>query len=303
MDFKVIFSLISICFIWGYLWVVIKLGLQTFPPLLFSALRLIFGSIVLLLVLIVLKKSILPKNSEWIHLVILSIMMCVGYYGISTVGMQYVSSGIASILVYTMPIIIGFLGHYFLEEKLTSQKIVGLFIGAIGLLSIIWPEVKTLHWDLSLVGNLLMIISATFWAISIIYIKKIFSDYEKIKLTFWQMFVGGLILLVISIFVEKAAGIQWNTPKNIFYLFYSSVLGTALAFVCWNWILSKIDASVASMSIMSVPLLGLLFGHFILNEPLHSTTLLGTFLICIGISLHSVEIKKLQQYFKNTPTI
>lgn len=303
MQSKIVFPLIGLCLVWGYLWIVIKLSLQTFPPLFFSSLRLVIGALVLLFILVVFKKSILPKTNEWIHLLILSILMCLGYYGISTVGMQYVSSGTGSILVYSMPIILGVLAHYFLQEKLTPQKITGLFIGAMGLLAILWPELKLSDWNLSIVGDLLMILSAVFWAISTIYIKKYFSNYEKIKLTFWQMILGGLILCVISIFVEKTSGLQWNTTANIFYLFYSAVLGTALAFLCWNWLLSKIDASIAGMSIMSVPLLGLLFGHLILNEAVQSTTLLGTVLICIGIILCSIEVKRLGPYFTKPPSI
>lgn len=290
MDIRIIGGITLLCLIWGYLWVIIKLSLQTFPPFLFSSLRLVFGALSLLILQVILRKSILPNKDEWGKLTIASLLLCLGFYGGSTFGMQYVGSGISAVLVYTMPIIIGVLAHYFLNERLTFKKIAGLILGTIGLLCILWPELHNFHLNKTLFGEFLLIFAALSWAGSTVYIKKYLASYDKIKLTLWQMLIGGILMFVIAIITEPVRGLHWNTSTNIIYVLYSSVLGTGVAFVVWNWIISKIDASVASISIMSVPLLGLLFGHLQLHEPLHSNILLGAAFICLGIVFSSMKM-------------
>ncbi|MEN8281237.1 DMT family transporter [Acinetobacter gerneri] len=290
MDIKIVGGITLLCLIWGYLWVIIKLSLQTFPPFLFSSLRLLFGALALLLLQALLRKSILPKQGEWGKLTIASLLLCIGFYGGSTFGMQYVGSGISAVLVYTMPIMIGILAHYFLNEKLTFNKTIGLLMGTIGLVFILWPELKQFKFNQTLFGELLLIIAALSWAGSTVYIKKYLASYDKIKLTLWQMLIGGVILFVVALVTEPVTQVHWNTPINIFYVFYSAVLGTGVAFAVWNWIISKIDASVASISIMSVPLLGLLFGHLQLGEALHQNILFGAIFICIGILFSSMKV-------------
>nr|WP_174506496.1 DMT family transporter [Acinetobacter sp. Marseille-Q1620] len=290
MDLKIVSGIVLLCLIWGYLWVIIKLSLQTFPPFLFSSLRLLFGALALLLLQLLLQKSILPGKGEWGKLTIASLLLCIGFYGGSTFGMQYVGSGISAVLVYTMPIIIGVLAHYFLNEKLTSKKVIGLLLGCSGLLCILWPELHNFHLNRTLFGEMLLVAAAFSWAGSTVYIKKYLASYDKIKLTLWQMLIGGFMLFIIALLTEPVTGLAWDTPANIVYVLYSSVLGTGVAFAVWNWVISKIDASIASISIMIVPLLGLLFGHLQLDEPLDHHILLGAAFICLGILFSSMKI-------------
>lgn len=284
-------AVVLVCLIWGYLWVPIKIGLEYLPPFLFSAVRLIIGGAVLIVLQLFLRKSIFPKKNEWIQLFILSLLMCVGHYGLSTFGMQFVDSGLSSVLVYTMPIIISVLAHFFGNERLTTNKVFGLLVGAIGLIIILWPKLVPLKWDQTLFGEILLLFSAFFWASSNLYIKKVFSDYDKVKLTMWQMLIGGTLLLVISIFSEPYTNIHWQASAFILSILYSSILGSAVAFVTWNWILSKIEASIASIFIMVVPLLGLFFGWIQLGEEITKNIIIGAVFVCLGILFTSIKFK------------
>ncbi|WP_044450461.1 DMT family transporter [Acinetobacter brisouii] len=283
MNPRVFAAIFLLCLTWGYLWVPMKISLHTFPPFFFTALRLLIGGLCLLLLQIFLKKSIFPSRHEWAKILLLSGLMCIGYYGLSTFGMQYVGSGLSAILVYTMPIIIGVLAHYFLAERLNTQKLIGLGLGTLGILIILSNQLLHLKFNLTLFGELLIILAAFFWACATVYMKKQFASYDKIKLTMWQLFMGGLMLYVLAYATEDLSHLAWHNNMTLLYVGYSSVLGTALAFLLWNWIVSQIDASLASISIMSVPLLGMFFGHVQLHEPLSLNILLGAVFICLGI--------------------
>lgn len=289
----VVLPIILVSLIWGYLWVTIKIGLDEIPPLFFTSLRLIIGGVVLVVVQLIRRKEIWPRKKEWKPFIILSLFMCVGYYALSTYGMQYVSSGISSVLVYTMPIIVTVLAHYFLAEHLTLNKIIGLIAGLIGLIFVIGDQIFHLSWNASLLGEIIILVSAFFWACTNLYTKKVGHAHDKIKMTIWQISIGGIITLIISLVTEptEISNIHLTTPAML-ALLYNGILGSAVAFVTWNWILSKIDASVASITLMSVPLLGLFFGWLQLNEKISSNVLIGAIFICIGILFSSIKSRK-----------
>ncbi|HIQ36048.1 MAG TPA: DMT family transporter [Acinetobacter venetianus] len=296
MNIRVMSAIALLCLVWGSLWGLVKHSLQVFPPFLFISTRLILAAMTLMVVQRVIKKSIMPKREEWKQLIILSGLICFGFYATQTFAMQFVDSGLSAVLVFTMPIFIGVLAHYFLNERLNKQKILGLILGTLGLIAILWPQLHDLHMNVSLLGQVLLIGSGFFWAMSTVYIKKNFASYDKIKLTIWQLLLGGSIMLIGALMFELIDAHVWLNPLNESVLFYISVIGTGFAFVLWNWIVSQVDTFIASISIMCIPILSLFFGYLIWHEPLTFNILIGAAFICSGIVMSSLKIKSQRRH-------
>ena len=292
MNIRVVSAIALLCLVWGSLWGLVKHSLQVFPPFLFISTRLILAALTLMVVQRILKKSILPKQAEWKPLIILSLLICLGFYATQTFAMQFVDSGLSAVLVFTMPIFIGVLAHYFLNERLNSQKGIGLILGTLGLIAILWPQLQHIHMNTSLLGQILLIGSGFFWALSTVFIKKNFATYDKIKLTIWQLLLGGAVIFVGALAFEPVDVQVWLNPLNESALFYIAVIGTGFAFVLWNWIVSQVDTFIASISIMCIPILSLLFGSLIWHEPLTLNILIGAAFICLGIVMSSLKAKK-----------
>lgn len=292
MNIRVVSAIALLCLVWGSLWGLVKHSLQVFPPFLFISTRLILAALTLMIIQRMLKKPILPKPSEWKPLMILSLLICLGFYATQTFAMQFVDSGLSAVLVFTMPIFIGVLAHYFLNERLNSQKGLGLVLGTLGLIAILWPQLQHIHMNTSLLGQILLIGSGFFWALSTVFIKKNFATYDKIKLTIWQLLLGGAVIFVGALVFEPVNVQVWLNPLNESALFYIAVVGTGFAFVLWNWIVSQVDTFVASISIMCIPILSLFFGSLIWHEPLTLNILIGAVFICLGIVMSSLKVKK-----------
>jgi len=292
VNIRVVSAIALLCLVWGSLWGLVKHSLQVFPPFLFISTRLILAALTLMVVQRILKKSILPKQAEWKPLIILSLLICLGFYATQTFAMQFVDSGLSAVLVFTMPIFIGVLAHYFLNERLNSQKGIGLILGTLGLIAILWPQLQHIHMNTSLLGQILLIGSGFFWALSTVFIKKNFATYDKIKLTIWQLLLGGAVIFVGALAFEPVDVQVWLNPLNESALFYIAVIGTGFAFVLWNWIVSQVDTFIASISIMCIPILSLLFGSLIWHEPLTLNILIGAAFICLGIVMSSLKVKK-----------
>lgn len=111
-------------------------------------------------------------------------------------------------------------------------------------------------------------------------------------MTMWQLLMGGLLILIVSLGSEHEAIARISlSTSSVLALLYNGILGSAVAFVVWNWVLGKIQASIASISLMSVPLLGLFFGWLQLGEQITSNILIGAVFICLGILFTSIQIK------------
>lgn len=291
MNIKVISAIGLLCLVWSSLWGLVKHSLSIFPPFLFISVRLILAALTLMVVQLLLKRAVLPERSEWNKLIISSLLICFGFYATQTFAMQFVDSGLSAILVFTMPIFIGVLAHYFLNERLSTQKILGLILGTCGLISILWTQLHDIHFNLALIGQLFLIISGFFWATTTVYSKKYFATYDKMKMTIWQMLLGGVVLLIGSLCFEPVDLMIWLDPQHVSLLFYIAVVGTGFAFALWNWIVSQVDAVIASISIMIIPILSLFFGYIFWNEVLTINIILGAVFICLGIVLSTVKIK------------
>ncbi|MDF2647811.1 MAG: hypothetical protein K0Q73_3616 [Paenibacillus sp.] len=220
--------------------------------------------------------------------------MSFGYFGLLSYGMQFVNSGQTSVLVYTMPIFATVLAHFILNEKLTVIKVLGLCLGVTGLLIILGPQVFQTEVEKVFMGRILILLSAFSWACANIFSKVQSSGYDIIKMSGWQMFIGSMFLICVSAITEPWTNIQWTFASSSSLLF-NGIFSTAIAFVVWFWVLGKIEASIASLTIMIVPILALFFGWLQLDEKLTFNIVIGTIFICLGIFFGAYKVKRFRK--------
>ncbi|OAS84675.1 DMT family transporter [Metabacillus litoralis] len=270
--------MLFLCIVWGFNFVIMKLGNDVFPPVLFAAFRFLLGAIVLF-GLTYIKKIPLPGKRE-LKWYILCGFLQTTYFNIAIqISLNYISAGLTSVLTYSMPLFLSLMAHYFIPgEKLTVSKIIGISIGIVGLF---------LAMDIQFGGNIwapiLALSSAVTWALSSLIFKKKLQGCDTVQFTTWQMGAGAIGLFMYSISFEHGQS-HWSLMAVV-YLLYSGILASALAFVIWSHILSKMEASKASISLLIVPVVGTLSGILFLNEDLNAITLIGIILVLLGVWL------------------
>ncbi|MBQ3445082.1 MAG: EamA family transporter [Selenomonadaceae bacterium] len=270
-------ELILLCLIWGFNFVVMKVANDFFSPELFVTYRFVYGAIVLLAVAFFVKLP-KPPRKYWSWIILTGALQIAFCSVAMQICFEYMSAGEVAMLNYTMPIWVTILAKFFLNEPLTAKKILGVTLSIAGIFILMNDDLSG-----NLFAILLALTAAMGWAVSNILMKIKFVGFNLISLTTWQMVAGAIILSVYcACFVDTTA--IW-TPLSIACIAYNGILASALAFFLWMYILSRTQASKASVSILGVPVVGVISGVIFLQEPLTVLMSVGIIMILSGIVL------------------
>ena len=243
-------ALILLALIWGYSWVVMKIGLDYVQPFTFSALRTFPAAVLLLVLLPVLKRPLRPKALG--PTAVLGVLQTTGFVGLLTWALEDGGAGKTSILTYTMPFWLLLMAWVVLGERLKGFQWVAVGLALCGLVLILAP------WRLQgKLSDFLAVGGAIFWAGSAVYAKILRKHHEVdlLSLTTWQLLLGSLPLMVI-------AGLTWESPPVwtgtfIWVLVYTVVLGSAVAWILWLYILNALSAGTAGLATLLTPVIGI----------------------------------------------
>jgi O-acetylserine/cysteine efflux transporter len=268
--------ILSLCIIWGFNFVVMKLGNGAFPPVLFAAYRFLVGAIVLFGVAWF-KKVVLPNKRDLKWFIICGILQTTYFNLAIQISLNYISAGLTAVLTYSMPLFLSVMAHFLIPgERLTARKIIGIASGTMGLFLAL-----NIHFGGGIWAAILALTSGLSWAISNVIIKRKLQNCNTIQFTTWQMAAGTVGLFLYSLCFENGQS-HWGIMP-IIYVLFAGIFPSALAFLLWSYILSKTEASKASMSLLLVPIIGAISGFFFLGQVLSPITVIGIGFVLLGI--------------------
>lgn len=277
-------ALIFLVVVWGASWPIYKLALPYTPPLLFAGIRTTIGGILLGFLLFKRREKI-NWNKNWKLYVMSALLNTFLFYGIQTVGLNYLPGGLFSILVYFQPVLLGLFAWIWLGEFMTPVKIVGLLIGFIGIVIV---SIDGLTFHVSVIGVSLGLISAVCWALGVIFVKKVSHKVDPYWMVSLQSIIGGIALLSTGTLFENWSDIIWNN-HYIFGLSYGATFGIPLSFLIYYKLINEGEASKVGSFTFLVPIIAVILGAVFLGEPVTYLLIVG--LILVGFSILIVNYK------------
>ncbi|MGI9155356.1 MAG: DMT family transporter [Marmoricola sp.] len=264
---------------WGSTFAAIKVGLEYAPPILFSGFRSVIGGLVVVALAAWSGRS-LDLHGHLAGYAMITVFNVIGFFGVQTLAIQHLPSGLAAVLIYVQPVLTGVLAAPLLGESLTMVKLTGLLLGFAGIVVV---SIGAVRGHVSGLGIGLAALAALIWSLGTIVFKR---ESERID-PWWAVavsfLVGGLVLTVAGGVIEGFA-IEWS-PTFGWALAYSSLVGTALAWGLWFDLVGAGEASRAAAWIFFVPLVSLVVGAVLLGETLDLSLLLGAALVVVGVFL------------------
>jgi len=263
---------------------VLKLGLWSLPPFLSAALR-FFAAFLLLSIYAIIRKIKFPRGfKQHLFFVGFGLVNFTGGYALVYWGQQYISSGLASVLFSVMPFFVLFLSLWFLpNESITFKKFSGVLIGFCGVLTIFWDQLTfTINQPIAILGMFAVVVSPLFASIGTITAKRYAKSMHPIVLVTYPMLYTAISFFILSFIFERTSDRVFDF-NAIFSLVYLSLVGTAIAFVIFFWMLKNTSAVLMSMVTFITPPMALFWGWLLMGEHISIFLIIGMVLIFIGI--------------------
>ena len=276
---------VALCIIWGSTWLVIKVGLDYFPPFLFAGARFAVASLFLLCLFPFLHAKFPRDAYSWGIMALLGVLQIALTYGLLFWGEQYTSSGVAAVLSATFPFFVIFGSALIKIESITRRKLGGIVVAFIGVGLMFWRPLLPGQGSegMSLLGGLAIVGSAASTGVGTVIVKQCSSRIHPATNTLVQSTVGAAALFFVGLATERYgmfAGLSVNALAAVLYL---GVMGSALAYVCWYWLISETTATTGSLILLITPVIAVLLGWLVLQEELGSVAAVGTILILSGV--------------------
>lgn len=209
-------------------------------------------------------------------------------------AMQFISAATAAILLFTNPIWVGLMSRIFLGEHLHRGRVIGLFLGVVGVAFAIGLGSGMPSGGVTLFGKAMGVISALgsafCWAIATIINKRANLPIGPWTLNFWQMLVGALAVLGLS----YGTGEHWPnivTWRQWGWFFWLAIPASTGSFGLWFVALAKGGATRTSGFLFLAPLFTVILACLIMNSTLSWFQAVGG--ILIGLALWLVNKKTL----------
>jgi drug/metabolite transporter (DMT)-like permease len=272
----------AFCLLWASAFSVAKMGLADCPPLLLLTIRFVVAGVLILAGTALAGRPLRLSRRDLLLFAVLGIANQAVYLGLGYVGMGSVSSGLTALVISANPVLAAILAAVFLDERLTTRKVFGLALGIGGVAVVVEGR---LAGGIDDAGGLVFIFAAL---VSLVVGTILFKRFPP-RGDLWvgngvQSLAAGLALMPVALASETVADIV-PTWRLGFSLAYLVLLVSVFAYVLWFQMLTHAGATAASAWHFVMPPLGLLFGWFILGEPVAAADLVGIVPVAVGIWL------------------
>ena len=286
---------ILVAVIWGFNFVVIKIGLDHFPPFLFSAIRFFFAAIPAVF-------FIKWPQVNWRRLLAIGFVLGVVKFSLMFLGIEIgVSAGMASLLIQMQVPFTALLALLFLSERPTSAQIGGIALGFAGLMLIVIQNDS----DISLLGLLLIVGAALAWAYSNILTKGI-GKVNMFDFTVAMSLVPILPMLLLSYGVEGhdqiTAALSQITWISLGTILYVAFVATVAAYAIWGALLLRYPASLVTPYALLVPVVGMISSAMVLGEQFTFMKILAATLVIVGLVVGNLGDKLTARFMRTRLT-
>lgn len=277
-------ALAVVSIVWGTTYFALRIGVETFPAFLFSAIRQMSAGIILIVILKITGNLKFHKQDFLPQFLIGFLMITLGN-GVIGWAERYIPSGLAALIVSVLPLYVVLINYIarFDRRKPNAWIITGLILGTAGIVMIFKDNLKDLAKQEYMWGMIFSFAACMAWALGSIYSKKNVSSNGLMTNAALQMLFGGIVLLFGSFFLDDYNELKTTTMESVWALGYLIVFGSIVAYSCYLYSLEKLPVGIASLYAYINPFVALLLGAYFLNERLTIFTVLALILTLTGV--------------------
>jgi drug/metabolite transporter (DMT)-like permease len=290
---KVLAAYLTVCILWGSTYLAIRIGVQTFIPEVMGSIRFITIGILLMIIVKAGKMNTETNLKEVIKTSFAGVLLLFIANLFLMHGEKDVDSGIASILVATVPLFIALMEFIIdRENRLTGKAYIGLLVGFAGVFYLVYSSSETLN--ISVKSFVIIMLASITWSVGTLYSKNIGARCSSIYMAAIQNFAAGICFTIMALVRGSFKSISFNIPAvaALGHLIFCGVV----AYSCYLYIIKEMPAAKAGTYAYVNPAIAILLGFLILGETINLQIILSMAIILIGVYMvQSSSIKTLQK--------
>jgi len=274
-----------IYFVWGSTFLAIRVGVREVPPFLLASMRFFVAGVVLF-GWMRLQGTPSPSRREWASASLLALCIFVLDYGLLFWAEQRVPSGIAAVMLATIPVFMALSEILFLRtQRLTFRLALALLVGIGGVLVLVSRSLGLGEAPIDTAGAVALVIAAVSWSIASALNRKLPLPESKGTSSGAQMLVGGILLAVAAAAFGEFRGFHIEAVSRgaWFALAYLIVAGSIIGFTAYVWLLHHESPTKVGTYAYVNPVVAVIVGYFLGGETVGPRTLLGTLLVLVSV--------------------
>jgi drug/metabolite transporter (DMT)-like permease len=282
---KVLLAFAIIYFVWGSTYLAIRVGVREVPPFLLAGIRFLLAGIVLYGWMRA-RGAPSPTPPQWGSATFLALLIFVFDYGVLFWAERRVPSGIAAVMLATIPVFMALAEMAFLRtQRLTMRLGLALLVGMAGVAVLVGRSVSLGEAQVDSVGACALIFAAISWSVASVLTRRLPLPAVKAMSSGAQMLAGGVLLLVTAGLLGEFRGFHVLEVSRGAWLAlaYLIVAGSIVAFTAYIWLLHHESPTKVGTYAYVNPVIAVVIGYFFGGEGLGPRTIVGTLLVLVSV--------------------
>jgi drug/metabolite transporter (DMT)-like permease len=287
---QVIVAFALVYVIWGSTYLAIRVAVESLPVLLYAGVRfLVAGAI--LFAAIALRG--LPRIGavHWRDAFIVGGLLLLGGNGLVSFGERTVPSGIAAVIVATVPLDMVLLNWAWTRRRPSLPLVAAIGIGLIGVALLVGPANIAGSEHVDPFGAALLVVASISWAAGSLYSSRAKLPGSPLLATGMQQLAGGALLFAAGALTGELGGLDpaTFTARSVIALLYLIAFGSLVGFTAYIWLLRNVAPAVVSTYAFVNPVVAVFLGWAILGEEISVRTIVASAIIVIAVAIITIE--------------
>jgi drug/metabolite transporter (DMT)-like permease len=268
--------------IWGSTYLAIAIAVQTLPPLLSAGLRFCLAGLVLL-AFIAARRGLRVAREQLLGAAIVGLLLLVGGNGFVVLAERTVPSGLAALIIASVPLwIVVF--RRLAGDRIHASIFIGVAVGFAGVAFLVVPRGSGGTADGG--GLLLLLVASVSWALGTFLAPRLRLPGDALLSTGIQQLAGGIVLLMLGAAMGESGHLEPSTwsANSLLALGYLVVFGSLVAFTAYSWLLQHAPVSLVSTYAYVNPVVAVFLGALVLAEPVTPSILIGAAIIVAAVA-------------------
>jgi drug/metabolite transporter (DMT)-like permease len=276
-------AFIAIYIIWGSTYLLNKVVVTELPPFFLASIRFLTAGISMITIAAILKVDLSISKKQLLNTVIISFLFLVYGNSVFVWALQYLSSGFSSLIASTQPLFVLIIMKIIDRKPLKLRSLIGVFLGVVGMCLLISQREITATEN-SFLGIVVMLTCVLSWSYGSVFVSKATLPKNYLVSAGYQMIIGGLIQMVISISLQEtwSSPSDWSSNVQLSMLLLV-VFGGIIAFTAFNYLLKKVATEKVATSAYVNPIIALFMGWYFLDEKLTTQSIVASIILLTGV--------------------